>query len=598
MATRIRKTRASTKACHSCRRRKVRCQFDSGMPKCRACYRRSSLCIPSMVALPQLEAEPTAFDPFADVLLGLPSLAETAHLDTALSPLAHQLSSAFDPPPDTDPFSLLSCFALPRSLVSHHDSTPLSIFSREGKEWLAAAAGTDVLDSHGLSAAAFGADTIFGSPSPLAKQFVALPPKDIARSLLQTYFAVYNSFCPTFQEEEFMLWFELEYPIGPESSAAWACLNATFALASLLDEQSQANSWLFWKNATLSWESFVTQAPSLCSAQALLTMTLYLLGTFHSNPSSTMISMAVRMLSGISSPQASLSQQFQLVRMVTQSLDLDHALQVGVPPTELGAVQDIAIPDYLPDPNLQFDCYPSFCRLLGLKEQVYRQLYSITAQDKDEYEAIAAVGQLDSQLEQWKSDIPEKYRPGHPKARDTIEHGPSPTILHLHLSYYYCVLVIHRRLTFYRSNSKAFTPFATSHIAHRSPNPRALISTRLCADAARASLRMVKCIPKENPLVRGLMLYYVVFALKLLVTHTIQDPSSPRARADVLLMRNLEDVLSTIPVAQDERSTRNLIDYCTHHRDAAEQAINDALARRRPKDYDGPREGHVSSHVS
>lgn len=82
------------------------------------------------------------------------------------------------------------------------------------------------------------------------------------------------------------------------------------------------------------------------------------------------------------------------------------------------------------------------------------------------------------------------------------------------------------------------------------------------------------------------MLQYVVFALKLLVTHTIQDPSSPRARADILLMRNLEIVLSTIAVSQDERSTRNLIDYCTHHRDVAEQAINNALARHRPKDYD------------
>lgn len=73
------------------------------------------------------------------------------------------------------------------------------------------------------------------------------------------------------------------------------------------------------------------------------------------------------------------------------------------------------------------------------------------------------------------------------------------------------------------------------------------------------------------------MLQYAVFALKLLVTHTIQYPSSPRSRADVLLMRNLENVLSTIPVTPNERSTRNLIDYCTHQRDVAERAINDAL---------------------
>lgn len=233
-----------------------------------------------------------------------------------------------------------------------------------------------------------------------------------------------------------------------------------------------------------------------------------------------MVSMAVRMLSGISPPQGGLSQQFQFVRMVTQALDLEyvsiiissprsdlfssHALQVGVPPTQLGAVAYMDIPDYPQDLNVQFDCYPFFCRLLELKEQVYRQLYSIAAQDKDDYEVIAAIGQLDSELEQWKGDIPERYRPGHPRARDTIEQAFSATLLHLHLSYYNCVLVIHRRSTFYRSHLNASTqPSARTRIAQQSPNPRALISTRLCADAARASLRLVKCIPKDNPLVRG-----------------------------------------------------------------------------------------------
>ena len=78
------------------------------------------------VALPQLEAEPTAIDPFVDGFLGLPTpglstpplFTDTTHHD--LQDLPHQLSSAFDPlPPDTDPFSFLSCFALPRSLVNH-----------------------------------------------------------------------------------------------------------------------------------------------------------------------------------------------------------------------------------------------------------------------------------------------------------------------------------------------------------------------------------------------------------------------------------------------------------------------------------------------
>ncbi|KAL4738255.1 hypothetical protein BDV11DRAFT_216079 [Aspergillus similis] len=618
METRNRRIRSSAKACHSCRRRKVRCQHDSGMTKCRACVRRSSSCIPSTArmlvegqpaTLPQLENDPTAYDLFADVFNGVstpglataPLFAEDTHHDTALPRLLHHLSSVFDPsPPDTDPFSFLSCFSLPRSLVSHPNPSPFSIFSPEGKEWLQGAVGSESFNSDLLSPAAWSLDFPFAStpcPSRLPQQFIALPPKDIARCLLHTYFKSYNRFCPTFEEHEFMLWFEQEYPIGPESSAAWACVNATLALASLLDRQWQSNAWLFWKNAALSWESFITQAPSLCSAQALLTMTLYLLGTFHSNPSSTMIAMAIRMLSGISC-QNGPSQQFHFVRMVTQTLDLDHALQVGVPPTALGGVDHLAIPNTDQDPNAPFDCYPSFCRLLELKEEVYRRLYSIAAQDKDDYEAIIAIGQLDSQLEQWKSDIPEKYRPGHPKARDTLENGVSDTGLQLHLSYYNCVMVIHRRSIARRTSPNASTRLAfRTHVAHRSSNPRALISTQLCADAARASLRLVRHIPKDNPMVRGVMLHYVVFALKLLVTLTIQEPSSPRARADILLMRNLEEVLSSIPVTHDERSTRNLIEYCTHHRDAAEQAINNSLSRKRPQDRHVPREGHTSFHV-
>ncbi|KAL2839665.1 hypothetical protein BJY01DRAFT_237031 [Aspergillus pseudoustus] len=604
MEPRNRRLRSSAKACHSCRQRKVRCQYDSGMTKCRACYRRSSSCIPSTAqmvvaeqsaTLPQFENDPTAFDPFAD-FFGLstpPLFAEDAHHDTVLPPLLHHLSSAFDPsPPDTDPFSLLSCFSLPRSLVSNPNSSSFSVFSAEGKEWLQKAVGSEVFSSDLLSPAAWSSDVSFGGstcPSRPPQQSIALPPKDIARSLLLTYFESCNSFVPTFQEQEFMLWFELEYPIGPESSGAWACLNATLALASLLDKQSEPNAWLFWKNAALSWESFMTQAPSLCSAQALVTMTLYLLGTFHNNACSTMVSMAIRILSGMPPQQGSLSQQFQFVRMATQALDIDHALQVGVPPTALGGVDHTANPSCLQDPNVPFDCYPFFCRLLELKEEVYRQLYSIAAQDKDDYEAVTTIGDLDSQLEQWKNDIPEQYRPGHPKARDVIENRVSDSVLQLHITYYNCVLVIHRRLMSYRSNPTASTRLAgSSHVAYRSANPRALISTQLCADAARASLRLVKYIPMDNPFVRGVMLHSVIFALKILVTLTIQEPNSPRARADILLMRNLEDALSSLPVTQDERSIRNLIDCCTHYRDTAEQAINDAISRKRPQDYDRP----------
>jgi hypothetical protein len=387
-----------------------------------------------------------------------------------------------------------------------------------------------------------------------------------------------------------MLCFELEYPVGPDSSAKWACLNATLALACLLDQQFHSKAWLFWKNATLSWESFMTRAPSLSSAQALLTMTLYLLGTFHCNPSSSMIPMAVRILSGISPPEDRMSQQFQFVRLVAQGLDLDHAIQAGVPPTELGVVAHTVTPfspELIGDLNMPFDCYPAFCQLLQLKEDVYRELYSISAQDKADYEVIATVGQLDEQLERWRDDIPEDYRPAHSKSKDAIRHGFCDTVLHLHLSYHNSVLVIHRRsMSYGKPLIDSGSPLTTRTHSAWSLNSRALMSTQLCAEAARATLRLVKYIPKHNPLTRGMMFNYVVFALKLLVTLTVRDPHSPRARADILLMRNLEDVVSSIPAGHDERSIQNLVDYCSHYRDVAERAIDRGLSRKRPREHD------------
>ncbi|KAL4863018.1 hypothetical protein BDV12DRAFT_34254 [Aspergillus spectabilis] len=599
-----RKLRAGAKACHSCRRRKVRCQVDSGMTKCRACYRRSSACILTnpqpLTEDQQATVLQLASAPVEGVFAGLPTSdlpasrqrIESTHDPTFLPPVLHQLESLFDPEPAAaDPLSSLLCFSLPRSLVSRPGSSPFSIFSPEGKQWLHKAVGNEVFNWDILSPFAFGPDATFDntpSPSRLPEQFIHLPSKDVARSLLRTYFQGFNSFCPTFEEQDFMLRFELEYPIRPESSELWACLNATLALACLLDQHFRSKAWLFWKNAMLSWEAFITHAPSLLSAQALLTMTLYLLGTFHSNPSSTMIPMAIRMLSGVSPTSEGMSQQFHMVGMLTRSLDIDHALQAGLPPTELGAEHSIDPVGFeaIVDPSMPFDCYPAICRLIELKQDIYRDLYSISAQGKTDYEAISIVGQLDARLEQWKDDIPEKYRPGHPKAHETIKQGISDTVLHIHLSYYNCVLVIHRRSFPNTTWSTAFHVLPTTSQAVRSPNPRVLKSTQLCAEAARATLRLVKYIPKDNPLIRGVMFNYVVFALKLFVILTVQDPRSPRACADILLMRSMEDVLGAIPITGEDRSIQKLIEYCAAYRDVAERAINQVVSRKRHREYD------------
>lgn len=69
------------------------------------------------------------------------------------------------------------------------------------------------------------------------------------------------------------------------------------------------------------------------------------------------------------------------------------------------------------------------------------------------------------------------------------------------------------------------------------------------------------------------MVYYVIFALKLFVILIVQDPRSPRAYADISLLRNMEDFLSAIPIARGDQSVPKLIEYVARYRQAAEEAV-------------------------
>ncbi|KAL4953268.1 hypothetical protein BDW69DRAFT_200281 [Aspergillus filifer] len=593
---RIEKLRTD-KACRACRRRKVRCDMN-GNNGCRACERRSSPCIPAspkkktgsrdrdlLAGLTSLEPKRTGVDEsFQNIV---PLSMETPMFEEPFAPSA----AHFELPPysgrildetlsNPDPLSSLSCFTLPRSLVNEPHSHPFSIFSSAGDQWLQDAVGDEPLN-WGLMLPSFNGpdltDADFYS-SALRRQFIALPPKDEARRLLKMYFESVNPFVPTFEEHEVMLHFEQDYPILPESSAEkWACLNATLAVASLLDPDSCSKAWLYWKNATMSWGAFFTHAPSLLSVQALITMTVYLIGTFHNNLSSTMVPMAVRTLHGLSPAEMSISRQARMVLMITRALDIDYALQVGMSPAclSLGEADDTDFPT----PQL-FDFFDAFSGLIRLKEDIYRALYSLSAQDKSDSEVISRVGELDARLEQWKANIPAEYRPGHPDTDHTIKRGNCALVVHLQLCYYNSLLTIHRRtIPCTSALSIRLDPIISSEFTFRSPNPRSLVSERVCTDAARSSLKLVKHIPEDNPLICGVMVHYLVFALKLLVILIVQDARSPRAQADIILLRKMEDVLSRICERRKDQSILKLIEYCVQYRQVAEKAVNQALPK-------------------
>ena len=167
------------------------------------------------------------------------------------------------------------CLRYWRSSLTMLGSSPLSLLSSTGKQWLQDAVGTEDLNWDVLSPSSSGPDSVDAdiAGSLFRRQYTSLPPKNEARHLLNTYFKFFNTFCPMFDEQDFMLHFEQQYPIQLEPSTEnWALMNSALALACLLDQNFSSKAWLYWKNAAQCWGSFFMHVPSLVSVQALVAM--------------------------------------------------------------------------------------------------------------------------------------------------------------------------------------------------------------------------------------------------------------------------------------------------------------------------------------
>jgi len=103
--------------------------------------------------------------------------------------------------------------------------------------------------------------------------YIALPPADVARQIFKVFFHNLHLFCEIFDEKEFMARFERDYPPKFQRSPSWwSCVNAALALAYTLENRFNPTAWMYWKNASLSLDSFLTGPPRLLSVQALLAM--------------------------------------------------------------------------------------------------------------------------------------------------------------------------------------------------------------------------------------------------------------------------------------------------------------------------------------
>jgi hypothetical protein len=200
---------------------------------------------------------------------------------------------------------------------------------------------------------------------------------------------------------------------------------------------------------------------TLASVQALLGMSLLMLGTPHQGPVSVLTSSAIKLAHKIGlhrqcqDPRLSALEIEERNRVfwIAYCLDKEISLQTGQPPTQDDEDMDVDLPfenngalTRLGKTN-SMDYFGFRSRLAMIQGQIYKRLLSVKATKQSAAERAMAAKELGIQLLTWRSSVPVEL------LRDywgpTLE-GPSSTSsrhpIYLQLSYFKSLAIINESL--------------------------------------------------------------------------------------------------------------------------------------------------------
>jgi hypothetical protein len=149
----------------------------------------------------------------------------------------------------------------------------------------------------------------------------------------------------------------------------------------------------------------------------------------------------------------------------------------------------------------KFDAFRANCQLATIKGQLYKDLYSAAAKDRPLCEIMASIGTLDRMLRSWREDLPPEYRPELHGLLSVSQSSISVTLLYLHYSYFNCLIAMHRLIASRGLRTSEDLLRKYEELCSSAPPPytsRVFESETLCANAARASIRLLKYMPEGH----------------------------------------------------------------------------------------------------
>ncbi|KAF7590621.1 hypothetical protein BBP40_002616 [Aspergillus hancockii] len=469
----------------------------------------------------------------------------------------------------------------------------LSLLSQKGKQWLHDWTGIYPSDPIPPSSTVMNRRTAFPN-----REFLPFPQRDATIDLLQLYFAEMHSLCPLFDEEvvtaDVQQLFDSNEPDLPGET--WTCTHAILALACTLKQSMHLAASLHFKSAMSSLSSIIISPPSFCSVQSLLAMALFLAGTLMPRPASNLISLAIRLLHNLGPKEShdgnsASCELYNRLLAISHGLEIDIALRFGTPPIYCAYGWDTPLPtedidraytqpDIDDEERMKYKIFRSIRELTVIKREIYAKLYSTAAKDLDETAVLIIVRDLDQTLQQWLARLPDEYRPRCSGMYTASKKRSGLYLMYLHFAYYNSLLVLYRRTIgrapWIERDSGAQLPTARPAICP--PNPSVFAPTKMCEQAARASIALVQHLPVDNIICSNTLIYFPVFALIILSAIIAKEPRRATAESDLELLGSIERHLRSQTAAQPYHGLQGLINYCSGFRTAADRAVANALA--------------------
>lgn len=346
--------------------------------------------------------------------------------------------------------------------------------------------------------------------------YESLPAKEECLALVGIFFREFNVIMPLFHQPTFMHLIERQYSTNPyKGSGWWGSLNLVLAITHRLRIRKDVpaayddrKAWGYFKNAMGVLAELIVQNTDLLSVQALIGMAYFLHCGSSPQASFSLIAAAIRVShsiglhkrgSGFNFNPAE-TEQRKRVFWIAYILDKEISLRMGRPPAQEDDDMNVELPSMEPEDNVgsfvlggtKVNLFRLLTEFAIIQSRIYKQLYSTEASKQPIEKLLTIVGNLDNQLEEWKSRIPTNFQP-ELEAATCLPRNMQ--VLVLHFGYYNCLATLHRMPSYWLSRLSDQT---VQDLKGRLPNPRVFSSGALCVSAARGSISLLKYVPQED----------------------------------------------------------------------------------------------------